>query len=61
MTSRETEILSLIKKDNSVSRKTISQNLGISTATVAREIDSLKTKGIIERVGGDKGGYWKIR
>ena len=43
-----------------MSRKTIAQNLGISTATVARDVDSLKTKGIIERIGGDKGGYWKI-
>lgn len=61
LTSRETKILLLIKKDNSVSRKTIAQNLGISTATVARDIDSLKNKGIIERLGGDRGGYWKIK
>jgi ATP-dependent DNA helicase RecG len=61
LTSRETKILLLIKKDNSVSRKTIAQNLGISTATVARDIDSLKNKGIIERIGGDRGGYWKIK
>jgi len=61
LTSRETKILLLIKKNNSVSRKTIAQNLGISTATVARDIDSLKNKGIIERIGGDRGGYWKIK
>jgi ATP-dependent DNA helicase RecG len=60
-TSREAKVISLIKKNNSVSRKTVAQMLGISTATVARDIDSLKSKGIIERVGGDRGGYWKIK
>lgn len=61
LTLRETKILFLIKKDNFVSRKIIAQNLGISTATVARDIDSLKNKGIIEQIGGDRGGYWKIK
>ncbi|WP_436420936.1 HTH domain-containing protein [Petrimonas sp.] len=31
-------MLFLIKKDNFVSRKTIAQNFGISTATVARDL-----------------------
>lgn len=61
LTLRETKILFLIKKDNFVSRKIIAQNLGIRTATVARDIDSLKNKGILERIGGDRGGYWKIK
>lgn len=61
LTSREAKVLSLIREDNSVSRKVIATKLEISTATVARDIDSLKTKGIIERIGGDKGGYWKIK
>jgi ATP-dependent DNA helicase RecG len=61
LTSRETKVLLLIKKDNSVSRRIIAQNLGISTATVARDIESLKNKSIIERVGGDRSGYWKIK
>ena len=61
LTSREAKVLSLIREDNSVSRKVIATKLGISTATVARDIDSLKTKGIIERIGGDKGGYWKVK
>jgi Predicted transcriptional regulator containing an HTH domain and an uncharacterized domain shared with the mammalian protein Schlafen len=61
LSSREVDVLSLIKKDNSVSRKIIAEKLGISTATVARDIDSLKSKGLIERAGGDRGGHWKIK
>jgi ATP-dependent DNA helicase RecG len=61
MTVRERKIVSLIKEDNRISRTSIAQKLGIGTTTVYRYIDSLKTKGIIERIGGDKGGYWKIK
>ena len=57
---REREILEMIKQTNTVSRKIIAEKLGIGTATVARNIELLKLKGIIERVGGDRGGYWKI-
>ncbi|MDR0681944.1 MAG: putative DNA binding domain-containing protein [Dysgonamonadaceae bacterium] len=58
---REKEILALIKKDNYISRSSIATQLNTGTTTVYRYIESLKTKGIIERIGGDKGGYWKIK
>jgi ATP-dependent DNA helicase RecG len=58
---REAEIIALIKGDNSISKKSIAEKLGIGTTSVSRYIDSLKTKGIIERVGGDRGGYWKVK
>ena len=29
--------------------------------TIQRALDSLKAKGIIERVGSNKTGYWKIK
>ncbi|MEA5071453.1 MAG: putative DNA binding domain-containing protein [Petrimonas sp.] len=61
LTSREAEIVLLIKNDNSISRKRIAQKLSIGTTTVYRYIESLKDKGIIERIGGNKGGYWKIK
>ena len=61
MTVREKEIIDLIKKDNRISRTSIARKLGIGTTTVYRYIDSLKDKGLIERIGGDKGGYWKIK
>ncbi|MFV0527117.1 MAG: HTH domain-containing protein [Lachnospiraceae bacterium] len=38
----------------------IADQLGVSLATVKRRIKSLKESGTIERVGGDKTGYWKI-
>jgi ATP-dependent DNA helicase RecG len=60
-TGREAEIIALIKGNNRISKKTIAEILGIGTTSVSRYIDSLKTKGVIERIGGDRGGYWKIK
>ena len=58
---QEVEIIALIRNDKTISKKTISIKLGIGTTTVSRYIDSLKEKGIIERIGANKGGYWKIK
>jgi len=60
-TTQEENILSLIKNKNTISRKSIAKQLGIGTTTVYRYIESLKEKGIIERKGSDKGGYWEIK
>jgi ATP-dependent DNA helicase RecG len=60
LTTKEKEIIQLMKEDNTISRRNIAEKLGIGTTTVYRYIDSLKTKGVIKRAGGDKGGYWKI-
>ncbi|MDI9604250.1 MAG: DeoR family transcriptional regulator [Bacteroidota bacterium] len=38
----------------------ISNLLQISDRTIERDIQKLKDIGILERVGGDRGGYWKI-
>jgi len=29
--------------------------------TIHRYLEKLKSKGLIERVGADKGGYWKVK
>ena len=34
--------------------------LKVNHKTIKREISKLKAKGLIERIGPDKGGYWKI-
>ena len=54
------EILELIKENPKITRSQLSDKLGINPSAVQRHIQRLKTEGIIERVGGDKGGYWKI-
>jgi len=55
------KILELIGENNFISISEISEKLNISRSAIQKHIDSLKTDGIIKRVGADKGGYWKIK
>ena len=43
-----------------ITAKKISENLSISQRQVERVISDLKIRGVIERVGARKNGYWKI-
>jgi predicted HTH transcriptional regulator len=53
-------VFSLIKRDNHITASEISNQLNISLSTIKRRIKILKQKGLVERVGSDKTGYWKI-
>ena len=60
VTNAEGRILNELKKNTGYSYVMIAGNLGISKKTVAEHIKALKGKGIIERVGNNKTGHWKI-
>ena len=53
-------VFNLITQNNKITTAEISELLKISLSTVKRKIKKLKEKSIIERVGSDKTGYWKI-
>lgn len=53
-------ILELIAEDPTYPSKIIAENLSLSRKTVSLRLKELKEKGIIERVGSDRKGYWKI-
>ena len=61
LTARQTEIIALIRKNNAIPRKLLAKEIGVSDQTVYRELETLKERGVIERVGADKGGHWKIK
>ena len=60
LSQKELKILDLIKNDNEISRSQIANLLNISISSVYREIEKLKNKGMLDRVGSDRGGCWKI-
>jgi ATP-dependent DNA helicase RecG len=60
LTERQKKILNYIEQNNIVSAKEISMLLQVTDRTIEREIQKMRKMAIIERVGGDKGGYWKI-
>lgn len=60
LSKTETVILNLLHEDPAYSYVTLAQKAGISEKTVFIRIKSLKEKGILERVGSGRKGYWKI-
>ena len=55
------KILELIKLNPHITVSELAQQLDISTRAIANHIKTLKNENLLERVGADKGGYWKIK
>ncbi|MGB4439201.1 MAG: ATP-binding protein [Sedimentibacter sp.] len=56
----EAVILEKLKLNNKESRKSLVELTEFSNSKVYRTLNSLKEKGIIERVGSNKNGHWKF-
>jgi len=48
--------MNLLKKHPMISRKEIAEKFGVNESAVQKRLDSLKKKGVLRRVGPDKGG-----
>ena len=57
---REKEIIKLISDNPKITQKEMSEKIGITPQNIRKHIARLKQKGILLRIGPDKGGYWKI-
>lgn len=53
-------ILDLLKQNPKISRKELCEELKINPSAVQKHIDKLKETKMIERLGGAKGGEWRI-
>ena len=53
-------ILGLLEDDNRLTREQLSEKLNISPETIKKNIEKLKAKRILKRIGPDKGGHWEI-
>ena len=54
------QILALISEDPAYTSTAIAEKLSISRKTVSQRLKEMKEKDIIERIGSDRKGYWKI-
>ena len=61
VTEKEKEVIELLRIDPGYTYVDLAQNLKVSRKTVSDRIKALKAKGIIERIGSDTKGYWKIK
>lgn len=57
---RQQTILSIMKQSPSIIREDLANKLGISLATLKRELTSLRKEGYITRNGSDKNGQWIV-
>ena len=53
-------LLKLIESNPYITKESLSKELKLSRATITRHIKKLKEQKIIERVGSDKKGLWKL-
>ena len=56
----ERKIVAAIRKNPDITRTDLSSALSIGTSTIDRTIRKLKNSGILERIGSNKTGYWKV-
>jgi ATP-dependent DNA helicase RecG len=55
------KIIETIGNNPLVTREELVKIVGISLSKIKENIAKLKSKGILERIGPDKGGYWKVK
>lgn len=60
LTDRQIEILELLREDNKLSTRKIAIEIGVDRTAVRLDIESLREKGVIERIDGTR-GYWEIK
>lgn len=60
LSENQIKLLDLIETRPNVTKEDMAKYIGISTTAIDKNIKTLKEKGILERVGGIKAGYWKI-
>jgi len=57
----EKTVIALIKSNPKMTAEQIGREIAKTSRTAQRLLESLKNKGVIERVGSNKYGYWSIR
>jgi len=60
LTDKQKMILELIKNNPSISKKEMSETIGIRPSSIDKNITTLKEKGYLKRIGPAKGGHWEI-
>lgn len=54
------KILEAIKGNEKITAKEIAESIGLSLRAVEKQLAKLKQDGVLNRIGPDKGGHWKI-
>ena len=57
----EERLLRALRENPQITQQELMKSLSVSRATIQRMIKSLSESGVIERIGGKRYGYWKVR
>lgn len=60
VTEKELKVLELLSEDPGYTMPQLAEKMSVSRKTITTYIKSLKEKGLVERIGSDRKGYWKI-
>ena len=60
LSEKEQKTLELLIEDPGYTSPQIAEKLNVSRVSVTKYLKSLKEKGLIERIGSDRKGYWRI-
>ena len=60
VTDIEAKILELISNDPAITTSKIAAMLSVTRKTISIHMKNLKKNNVIERIGSDRKGYWKI-
>ena len=60
LTENQKKILLEMNRNRNITQKELSLKIGINEKNVRNNIVDLKEKGLLKRIGPDKGGYWEI-
>lgn len=61
VTDTQIKILELVKKNKYISASQMAVEVGISKRKIIYNINNLKSRQLIKRVGQAKGGYWEVQ
>ena len=61
LSEKEQKTLELLIEDPGYTSPQIAEKLNVSRVSVTKYLKSLKEKGLIERIGSDRKGYWRIK
>ena len=53
-------IVRLIHRNPRISKREMAERVGISTTAIDKNLETLKGKGIVQRVGSAKHGHWEV-
>jgi ATP-dependent DNA helicase RecG len=54
------KLLDIIGQNSFVTRAELAKEIGLSEGGVKKQLKKLQAKGVLKRVGPDKGGHWEV-